>query len=65
MESLFGHKKNFLDGGFSNNLNKPQQYTVVVVYMDGYKKEYKCIEKPWQYISKVKNNPNVKSAFIK
>lgn len=43
----------------------PKQYTVVVVYNDGYTKEYKCIERPWQYIAKVKKNPQVKSAYIK
>jgi len=51
-------------GGFSGNL-RPKQYTVVVVYLDGYKKEYPCIESPWQYIAKVKQNPKVKSAYIK
>jgi len=44
---------------------RPKQYTVVVVYLDGYKKEYQCIENPWQYISKVKKNPKVKYCFIK
>lgn len=43
----------------------PKQYTVVVVYHNGYSKEYKCIEKPWQYIAKVKQNPKVKTAYIK
>jgi len=43
----------------------PKQYTIVVVYLDGYRKEYKCIEKPWQYISQVKKNPKVKNVFIK
>lgn len=43
----------------------PKQYTVVVIYLDGYKKEYNCIENPWQYIAKVKKNPKVKSAYIK
>ncbi len=56
-------KKNFL-GGIIEPL-RPKQYTVVVVYIDGYKKEYKCIEQPWRYIEKVKKNPKVKTAFIK
>ena len=43
----------------------PKQYTVVVVYLNGYKKEYPCIESPWQYIAKVKKNQKVKSAYIK
>ena len=43
----------------------PKQYTVVVIYHDGYKKEYNCIEQPWQYIEKVKKNPKVKAAYIK
>jgi len=43
----------------------PKQYTVVVIYLDGYKKEYNCIENPWQYIEKVKKNPKVKSVFLK
>jgi len=44
---------------------KPKQYTVVVIDLDGYKKEYNCIESPWQYIAKVKKNPRVKAAYIK
>lgn len=65
MESLFGRKNDFLDGGFSLNINKQKQYTVVVIYMDGYKKEYNCIERPWQYVSKVKKNPNVRTCYVK
>lgn len=57
------NKREFFDG-FNMSL-KPKQYTVVVVYLDGYKKEYNCIEKPWQYIEKVKKNPKVKTAWIK
>lgn len=44
---------------------KPIYYTVVVVYLDGFKKEYPGIENPHQYISKIKKNPKVKSAFIR
>jgi hypothetical protein len=44
---------------------RPKVYTVVVVYLNGYKKEYQGIEKPWQYIEKVKQNPKVKAAYIK
>jgi len=44
---------------------RPKVYTVVVVYLNGYKKEYQGIEKPWQYIEKVKQNPKVKTAYIK
>lgn len=44
---------------------RPKQYTVVVVYLNGYRKEYSCIENPFQYIAKVKKNPKVKNAFIK
>lgn len=44
---------------------RPKVYTVVVVYHDGYTKEYQAIEKPWQYINKVKQNPAVKTAYIK
>ena len=43
----------------------PKQYTVVVVYLNGYKKEYKCIEQPWQYMAKIKKNPKIKTCFIK
>jgi hypothetical protein len=56
-------RENFL-GGFKTDL-RPKQYTVVVVYVDGFKKEYPCIESPWQYIAKIKKNPRVKAAFIK
>lgn len=44
---------------------KPKQYTVVVIYNDGYKKEYSCIEHPWNYIAKLKQNPSIKTAYIK
>ena len=44
---------------------KPKVYTVVVVYMDGYRKEYQGIANPWQYIKKVKTNPRVKTAYVK
>jgi len=44
---------------------RPLVYTVVVVYLNGYKKEYRGIEHPWKYISKVKQNPRVKDVFIK
>ena len=63
----FNNKKDIRDnflGGVTNSF-KPKQYTVVVVYLDGYKKEYPCIESPWQYINKVKKNPKVKTAWIK
>ena len=43
----------------------PKQYTVVVIYLDGYRKEYNCIEKPFEYMAKVKKNPKVKSCFIR
>lgn len=62
--SFFFSKKNSFTEGFDFSL-QPKQYTVVVVYLDGYKKEYKCIEQPWQYIAKVKKNPKVKAAWIK
>lgn len=57
-------RKNFF-GGFNENIYRPKQYTVVVIYMNDYRKEYKCIENPWKYIEKVKQNPKVKHAFIK
>jgi hypothetical protein len=44
---------------------RTRYYTVVVVYQDGYKKEYCCIEKPHSYITRVKQNPQVKTAYIK
>ena len=62
MHPFFKNKNDFKQG-FDLNL-RPKQYTVVVLYLDGYKKEYKCIEQPWQYISKVKKNPKVKNAWI-
>ena len=43
----------------------PKQYTVVVIYLDGYRKEYNCIEQPQPFINKVKKNPKVKTCFIK
>lgn len=63
MHPFFKHKNDF-STGFEFNL-KPKQYTVVVIYLDGYRKEYPCIEKPFQYINKIKQNPKVKKAFIK
>ena len=44
---------------------RPKQYTIVIIYLDGYRKEYPCIENPWQYMNKVKKNPKVKTCFIK
>ena len=43
----------------------PKQYTVVIIYLNGYRKEINCIENPWPYIAKVKQNPKVKTAYIK
>lgn len=57
-------KRGDIVGGFDLSM-KPKLYTVVVMYMDGYKKEYKCIEKPWQYMAKIKTNPKVKATWIK
>lgn len=56
-------KKDFF-GDFSSSI-KPKIYTVIVLGMDGIKREYHGISKPWQYIAKVKKNPSVKSAWIK
>jgi len=64
MNPFFKNNKREFFSGFDMPL-RPKQYTVVVLYLDGYKKEYKCIEKPWQYIEKVKKNPKVKNAWIK
>lgn len=55
-KDFFGKKESFFT---------PTYYTVVVVYHDGYSKEYQAITKPWQYIRKVKLNPKVKTAYIK
>lgn len=59
---LNGNTENFFKDSVSL---RTRYYTVVVVYHDGYKKEYCCIEKPHSYISKVKQNPQVKTAYIK
>ncbi len=64
MSSFFRNsKKDFFDD-FSISF-KPKLYTVVVIYNDGYKKEYHGIEEPWKYMKKVKQNPDVKSTYIK
>lgn len=57
-------KRGDILGGFDLSM-RPKQYTVVVLYNSGYQKEYKCIEKPWQYMAKIKTNPQVKSTWIK
>ena len=44
---------------------RPVYYTVCVVFLDGFKKDYYGIENPHQYIAKIKKNPKVKAAFIK
>jgi hypothetical protein len=54
--------KNFLSGFVPL---RPPVYTVVVIYLDGFKKEYQGIDNPWKYIAKIKTNPKVKSAYIK
>lgn len=59
---LNSEPKDFL-GGILNL--EPEGKTVVVVYVDGYKKEYYGIQKPHQYITKVLQNPAVKTAFVK
>lgn len=63
MHPFFKHKNDFTLG--FDFMLRPKQYTVVITYIDGYQKEYKCIEKPWAYISKVIKNPKVKNAFVK
>jgi len=55
--------RNFLDD-ITRPL-KPKVYTIVVVYMDGYRKEYQGISNPWEYMRKVKTNPKVKTCYIK
>jgi len=65
MSSFFKNTRKDFFGGFNENIYRAKQYTVVVIYMDGYRQEYKCIENPWPYIKKVKANPKVKTAFIK
>ena len=62
--SKFFYTDDFFGGSILQPL-RPKLYTVVVVYHDGYKKEYSAIEKPWRYIAEVKKNPKVKTAFIK
>jgi len=57
-------RRDFLGESFLQPL-KPKQYTIVVIYLDGYRKEYNCIEKPFQYMNKVKKNPRVKTCWIK
>jgi uncharacterized membrane protein len=42
----------------------PLSYTIVIIYMNDYKKEIHCIENPWAYINEVKKNPNVKNVYI-
>jgi hypothetical protein len=59
---LFGKTEDFFKDSVSL---RTRYYTVVVVYHDGYKKEYCCIEKPHSYIMQVKKNPKVKTAYIK
>lgn len=61
--SKSGKRGDILDG-FSLNV-RPKLYTVVVLYNSGYKKEYGAIENPWQYMAKIKTNPQVKSCWIK
>jgi len=63
MHQFFRNNKNKDFFGGYVPLKSPV-YTVVVVYLDGYKKEYQGIEHPWKYISKVKKNPKVKSCYI-
>lgn len=57
-------KKGDILSGFDLSM-RPKLYTVVVLYNNGYKKEYRAIEKPWQYMEKIKTNPQVKSCWIK
>jgi len=44
---------------------RPKVYTIIVVYLDGYKKEIQGIEKPFQYMEAVKKNPKVQKCYIK
>lgn len=44
---------------------KPVYYTVCVVYLDGFKKDYYGIDNPYKYINQVLKNPKVKTAFIR
>lgn len=62
----FFDKKSFLDKINFLDLNKTQKIsTVIVQMMNGNIKEYPNIQKPWQYIAKVKKNPDVKNVWIK
>lgn len=59
---LNGNTNNFFKESVSLG---PTYYTVVIVFLGGYRKEVHCIERPWPYISKLKRNPKVKTAYIK
>ena len=59
---LKGYDKPFFDGFVPL---KPLTYTIVIVYLDGYKTEIPGIELPFAYMKEVNKNPNVRVSYIK
>jgi hypothetical protein len=62
MDKFFGGKNDFFKA-FSTL--KDPVCTVVVIYQDGFRKEYPGITNAWKYMAKLKTNPRVKHCFIK
>lgn len=54
--------KNFFDGYVPI---KPKTYCIVIVYIDGFKKEVFGIENPWKYMNTLKKNLRIKTCYIK
>jgi len=56
------HQSNFFKGVVPL---RPVYYTVVIVFINGFRKDVYGIDNPFQYINALKKNPKVKYAFIK
>jgi hypothetical protein len=44
---------------------KPVYYTVVIVFINGFRKDVYGIENPFQFINALKKNPKISYAFIR
>jgi len=68
-----GKSKNIILSGFSTNPNKffnsnsffkEPTHTIVVIYTNGYSKDFHEIQNPWKFMNGMKKNPKVQDCYI-
>jgi len=57
--------KTFFKNDFYKGFLRKPLYTIVIVYNDGRSIERNAIDDPWPYMTEVKKDPKVKTAYIK